>query len=311
MSLFDAYVFADWSAASCIQPKKPTADAVWTSEYVPRDNYRKENYHRLRKDAITHITNLLIEHVREKRRVLVGFDFPYGYPSGFAQALGFNPGAGAWWKVWAELADRIKDLADNKNNRFKVAETLNTIAGNSRAGPFWGCPVRYKADNLNRCSPDFPFRAANGTTLQRLRLVETRLPGTKEVWGLYGPGRAGSQALVGIPYLYGLRLHPKLMRFSLVWPFETLFTPIPSKINTPFILHAEIWPGVIKKRVQALMGKNPGIIRDEAQVRAMCTWTAEMDQQNLLGNFLAQPVGLNPNEIQFCLQEEGWILGAK
>lgn len=311
MPLFDAYLFVDWSAANGAQPQHPISNAVWTGELVPDLNYRQETYHRTRNEGVTYVTNVLLVYVQEKRRVLVGLDFPYGYPSGFARALCLHPGAQAWLKIWAELANRVEDTVNNINNRFIAAGDLNAIAGNEQAGPFWGCPTQYQTDNLSSHSPGFPFHAANGVVLQRLRLVEKRLPRTQEAWGLYGPGRVGGQALVGIPYLYKLRRHTDLSLYSRVWPFETLFTQTLPVTHGPFILHAEIWPGVVNERVQSITETNPTIIRDKAQVRAMCEWAAELDSQDLLKQFFAKPNGLNPQQIQTCLEEEGWILGAE
>ena len=106
MSLCDAYVAADWSAASVVQPTRPTADAVWVDECVRGSCTPRESYFRTRDAGITHITGVLTEHVRERRRVLVGFDFPYGYPAGFTAALALPQGC-PWWAIWAALADRV------------------------------------------------------------------------------------------------------------------------------------------------------------------------------------------------------------
>jgi len=307
--LFDAYIFVDWSAANGVQPRRPTADAVWSGELIPSLNYQQETYHQTRKDGASHVINVLLEHVKEKRRVLVGFDFPYGYPSGFARALNLPSGTQAWWEIWTELALRVEDRTNNQNNRFHAAGELNAITGCGKTGPFWGCPTQYETNNLKRYSPGFPFITACGV-LQRLRIVENRLPGTQEVWGLFGPGRVGSQALVGIPYLYKLRRHLELVQFSRVWPFETLFTVTPSVAQGPFVLHAEIWPGVVDDRVRQMMIIYPDLIRDRAQVRAMCEWAAELDLQGSLEHLFTQPKGLSPQQIQACIEEEGWILGA-
>lgn len=311
MPLFDAYVFVDWSATNSAQSQQPTADAVWSGELIPQLKYQKEIYHRTRNDGAEHVTSVLVDHVKEKRRVLVGFDFPYGYPIGFGSALSLPPGAQSWWEIWAELADRVEDTANNINNRFIAAGELNAIAGDGQAGPFWGCPVGTEIVNLQPHSPGFPFLATGGVLLQRLRLVETRLPGTQETWGLFGAGRVGSQALVGLPYVYKLRRHLELVRVSRVWPFETLFTQTPSVTQGPFVLHAEIWPGVVDERVRELVNIAPELIRDRAQVRAMCEWAAELDDQDALGQFFTQPNGLNPQQVQACIEQEGWILGAR
>jgi hypothetical protein len=50
--------------------------------------------------------------------VFVGFDFPYGYPSGFSSALGLEGTMPAWRLTWDELARLVSDGPDNRNNRF-------------------------------------------------------------------------------------------------------------------------------------------------------------------------------------------------
>jgi len=251
-----------------------------------------------------------VAHVKEKRRVIVGFDFPYGYPAGFSSALGLPSGPRSWLAVWTHLAEKVQDAANNKNNRFTAAGELNTIAGNDNMGPFWGCPVGTKITNLRGRSPAFPFNTKGGVLLQRLRIVETLLPGTQEAWKLFGAGSVGSQALVGIPYVYKLRRHMELVQLSQVWPFETRFTPAPTLGQRPFVLHAEIWPGVVRQMAQGLVNANPALIRDQAQVRAMCEWTAECDEQGMLGRFFGPPNGLNQQQTQVCVEQEGWVLGA-
>ena len=57
------------------------------------------------------------------RRLLIGFDFPFGYPAGTAARLGLR--GLAWRNLWQTLEDRIADGKDNRNNRFDVAESLN------------------------------------------------------------------------------------------------------------------------------------------------------------------------------------------
>ena len=79
-------------------------------------------------------------------RVLVGFDFPLGYPAGFAARLGLS--GPPWRAVWDEIAGLITDDERNRNNRFDVADALNRrVSGGGF--PFWGCPAG-AGQNLSR-----------------------------------------------------------------------------------------------------------------------------------------------------------------
>jgi precorrin-8X/cobalt-precorrin-8 methylmutase len=309
MSLFDEYLFVDWSAANGAQSPQPRADAVWIGELVPGVR-QLETYHRTRESGVSHVARVLQDGVADQRRVLVGFDFPYGYPDGFSIALDLPSGRHSWWMVWAELAHRVRDTSNNENNRFTAAGELNAIIGNGQGGPFWGAPVRTAVANLGRLSPGFPFRCPRGEQLSRLRTVDARLPGTQEAWKLFGAGSVGSQALTGIPYVYSLRRSVVLARVSRVWPFETGFTSTPCPSEGPFVLHAEIWPGVVEDRVQMLTAADRTLIRDRVQVRAMCEWAAECDAANQLGKYFNMPANLHPQQVQACLENEGWVLGA-
>ena len=87
-------------------------------------------------------------------------------------------------------------------------------------------------------------------------------------------------------------------------------TPVPSPDQGPCILHAEIWPGVVEQKVQALVAANPGLIRDRAQVCAMCEWAAKCDEAETLGQYFDMPAALNQQQAQMCLEQEGRVLGA-
>ena len=236
MTLFDTYLFIDWSAANVVHFQQPTANAVWAGELVNRSGFKCETYFRTRNAAIEHVSAVLLNHIKEGRRVLVGFDFSYAYPSGFAKALALPNGPQSWWAVWSELARKIQDNAKNESNRFLVAGELNAMVDSEKSGPFWGCPVGTKTSGLQPRSPGFPFTTRENKPLQRLRIVENRLSGVQETWKLYGAGSVGSQALVGIPYVYKLHRHPKLAHISRVWPFETQFTSTPTPKQGPYYL---------------------------------------------------------------------------
>ena len=125
MALFDSYVMVDWSAES--RPKRGK-DSIWLAA-LRRIGGRWEAAAPVnpptRAEAAAAIEALLDAERAAGRRVLIGFDFPLGYPQGFAARLGL---AGAPWRaVWQEYARLLADDAANGNNRFAVAEALNQI----------------------------------------------------------------------------------------------------------------------------------------------------------------------------------------
>ncbi len=311
MPLFDVYIFVDWNATNILGPQRPAQDNVWIGEHYSNEKYC-EKYCRSRSDCIEYLVAILRNSIRKRSRVLLGFDFPYGYPRGLNKALGHNKGSQSWWNTWEEISGRIRDASNNNNNRFQVANELNAKIGGSATGPFWGRPNNdnfNKLQHLSTNGPGFPYQTRNGTYLAKFRITESRLSIIHESWGLFGQGRAGSQALVGIPRLYYLRTHDELSGYSKVWPFETGFTQVPVPKQGPFILHAEIWPGLVKERA-TLLEEGAHFIRDQAQVRAMCQWAAKLDNRNELGNLFGPPAGLSEKQMQDCIEEEGWILGA-
>ena len=311
MPLFETYIFVDWSARSKLAPQIPSKDAIWVGVLTPSRNDLNETYFRGRRDCFHFIVKRLLHHFKLNHRVLLGFDFAYGYPQGLASTLNLPVNnQNAWWHIWTELATRIEDAEDNTNNRFTVASVLNDMAGSGNGGPFWGVPVGKSTKHLYPQSPGFPFKTQNGANLDRLRITESRLRRTQETWKLLGVGSVGGQTLVGIPYLHRLRRHAELANISAVWPFETNFTQTPSPEMGPYVVHTEIWPGVVRDAVASIIEKRKVAIRDQIQVRTLCQWAADLDEKNELGQLFKTPSGLDSGQIQNCIEHEGWILGA-
>lgn len=297
----------DWSGRGTLSPVGHVEDAIWIGELV-RGGAGTATYRRGRAEATRDVRERLQGHVTAGRRVLVGFDFPYGYPAGLAAALALDGGA-PWRAVWDHLDGAIADDAANRSNRFAVAAEMNRRVGGG-PGPFWGCPTAEVRDGLTatmRGLFGFPF-TAGGTSLARLRLTETRTRGVQETWKLMGAGSVGSQALLGIPRVRALRGDPDLAPVSAVWPFETGFTPTPVPTTGPSVLHAEIWPGITGPAALDVEVAATGAIRDEAQVRLMCRWAAERDDAGTLGDHFDRPSGLADEQIATVVREEGWIL---
>ena len=94
--MFDTFVIIDWSAAN--QPNTGR-DSIWICA-VDRDGVQRliENP-RTRHGAKNLLGGLLSEATARGERVLLGFDFPFGYPAGFAARLGLNASP-PWRAVW-------------------------------------------------------------------------------------------------------------------------------------------------------------------------------------------------------------------
>jgi hypothetical protein len=90
-----------------------------------------------RTEAIHLIQSLLVNEIESKRRVLICFDFAYGYPIDFAAALQAATGKSdcdlPWLLAWQYLSEHIKDdertapgaKPSNRSNRFEVANQIN------------------------------------------------------------------------------------------------------------------------------------------------------------------------------------------
>ncbi len=308
--LFDVYIAVDWSARSRPSPPRPSPDSVWVGErlapHLSDETGIGEAYWRTRHAGRSYLRDRLLHHVKHNRRVFIGLDFPYGYPSRFSSALDLNGDAPPWRLIWNELTRLIVDNEDNSNNRFDVADELNSRCGGPTPGPLWGHPVgrNYAALGIRGPAPGYPYPVRPGLALERLRWADRREKRVQPIWKLFGNGSVGSQCLVGIPTVCRLRDDPDLSAVSRVWPFETGFTSRPTPAQGPFILHVEIWPGIVPGPLDASIA-----IRDQAQVRAMVDWLSQLDDEGRLGALFDTPDNLSPEAIQACVEEEGWIIG--
>ena len=269
---FDTILMVDWSARSKPSPKKPTKDAIFIGRVKSRKT--EVTYHRTRADTVRAIQQEFDQALAENRRVLAGFDFPFGYPKGFAKAVAGRASALALWE-W--LAARVEDEDDNSNNRFDIAEALNQRFPG--VGPFWGCPP-------GRATRDLPMKGSerSGHGLPERRQVEVLLPRAQSCWKLFTTGSVGSQVLLGLPRLQSLRV--KYGRQMAVAPFDTHDAPI---------VLAEIYPSLLDLEVRAR--QQEGEILDAAQVRVL----AEA--------FFGLPAERLPKMLSEGDPEEGWILG--
>ena len=284
--MFDRFVVVDWSANSA---PKLGRDSIWIGVHDHTGVVSVTNL-ATRASAEAFLVELLESDTTSS--TLVGVDFSLGYPMGTAAALGLS--GTPWSAMWALLADHIDDDDRNGNNRFAVAAALNQrLTGG--AAPFWGCPPSAAGTHLATTKPSGAgslgwFRA----TEEALRTQGCR---PFSSWQLLGAGAVGSQSLLGVGRLHGLR--GRLGDRMDIWPFTTGFDS--PTLGDGSIVVAEVWPSMLT------IDDTGETVRDAAQVRTTAGWLAEIDRSGGL-DALFSPV-LPPEVSAAAVAEEGWVLG--
>ena len=280
MGGFDRVIIVDWSASSTPSPQRPSVDAIWIG--CADSTGCSAQYHRTRASAEAALRSAVAAAQISGARLLIGCDFPFGYPAGFAHAL---TGQAAARAVWDYLAAHICDGADNGNNRFEVAGAINAqLAAVGQHGPFWGCPAgRVRANLPARKLADY-----SALPFAEKRAIDTKIPSAQLVWKLFTTGSVGSQSLMGLPMIARL----SAMQGVRVWPFD---------VDLGDIVLAEVYPSLLALRVTQALRADPNAIKDEVQVRLLARAFLHQDSA-AWAKMLAIP---HENA-----REEGWILGA-
>lgn len=276
---FDRVVIVDWSAANL--PTSPTrkANAVWVGCHDAEGG--AEWHHRTRAAAVEQVGALIDTARTQGQRLLIGFDFAFGYPIGFAERLTGQASAAA---VWRWLAETVEDAPDNRNNRFAVASRINARFPEG-PGPFWSHPSEQHWPDLPPRRVEIDYAALG---LAEHRLAEAAAKGAKSPWMLFNPGSVGSQSLLGLPVIHRLTQRPGVA----VWPFDADAPKAP-------VMLAEVYPSLLAGPV-AILANRLGITADQAQVRLLSASLWRLAQANALGPLLQTP----PEAAT-----EGWILG--
>lgn len=259
MTQFMSFAMVDWSGGNDTGPR-PRKDAIWAC-VARRGAVQEPVYLRNRVVAEAWLQELIEQEYAAGRRLLIGFDFPFGYPKGFARAI---TGSDDPLKLWEWFEARVED-EPNKNNRFDLAGQINVSLGGQ--GPFW-------TNALKRDIPGLPrTKASYHNPFQDRRDVEHLAKGSFTCWQLAGAGAVGSQVIMGLPVLERLR-RASADKIA-VWPYETLDKPI---------AFVEIWPSMTA-------GPAPdGWIKDAWQVHQLATQLSAMSADEL-NRKLDAPVG--------------------
>ena len=295
MPLFHTHLVVDWSARSRPSPVRPAKDSIWWAvAHTDGGAAKAPEYARTRHDALQRLARLVAGELDADRRVLVGFDFPFGYPAGVAKHLTGQPSA---LVLWDWLAARIEDRMDNANNRYEVATAIN--ASYPGLGPFWGRP---KAWHFPRIPLGGSARTCRDAHPAERRIADCHATGAKTAWQLAYAGSVGSQMLLGLPALKRLIADPLVRGRCALWPFNTgLSAP-----DAPAVI-AEVYPSLLRGEVAARKGDDE--ILDRAQVRVNADAFARLDAGGRLSPLFAGAPSLTPTERRLVETEEAWILG--
>jgi hypothetical protein len=294
--LFSAYVIVDWSAAS-----KPTtgADSIWIGVLKRDVRFRLafESYNEATRTAAEARLNTILADLKKRsERALVGFDFPMGFPRGFAETMKLK--GDPWRAAWDELGKRVVDKPTNVNNRFNVAAQLNRLLTDGPF-PFWGAPPKDVQTTLMATKP----RAHGPGDLPEFRHADLAAKGAASIWKTYYNGSVGGQAIMGIPV--ARRLKDARAGAAKVWPFETGFKGLTeADLEGVEVVMAEVYPSLIKGAAL------PGEVKDQTQVRTTAEHFAKLDEANRLGEVFAPAKGTAAEVVLDAEREEGWILGA-
>jgi len=267
---FDRVAIVDWNAGNDTGPT-PRKDAIWAA-VAGREGVEETIYLRNRVVAFDWLTALIEQEMTKGRKLLIGFDFPLGYPEHFAAAI-----TTSFWpmKLWDFYSEALEDTPKG-NNRFDLAGELN--ARFPGVGPFW-------FNALKRDIPHLPRTRKERTKLhgqKERRVTENKHKGTFTVWQMGGAGSVGGQTMTGLAALSRLRsVFPGKIA---VFPFD---------IHPAPVMLAEVWPTLIDPAVKQC----GDVIRDRAQVRLLAQAFARL------------PKATFSRMLSVDAPVEGWILG--
>lgn len=294
--IFDAYLMVDWSSSS-----SPVIgnDSIWIAGGAWSDRaftLLSPLNVPTRLQAVEILREKLLLWRKEGKRVLVGLDFAFGYPAGFANALGLTSDRrGAWKALHEHFAMNVEDSTQNVHNRDSFADECNRRVG--APGPFWGCAAKSATRSLTQQRIgvfQFPHHALE--EWRATDLIARRRVITQSVWNLNCGVSVGGQTILGIKHLDGLACSVDGHR----WPFEGWGTP-----DEPAIWFAEIFPSLVRYPEWSERYKTQ---RDRTQVQSCVRYAAERDAAGMLKRDFAKPDMLDGGTLGRAEGEEGWML---
>ena len=273
---FDAYVMVDWSSSSSPVTGNDSvwiASGAWSNRTFTAGSPQNVP---TRVQAAEILRKQLVLWRDEGKRVLVGLDFAFGYPAGFASALGLTSASRAWRALHQHFASNVKDSAQNLHNRDAFADDCNRQVG--APGPFWGCAASAATRTLTQQRIGvFQFPHHKLEEWRATDIAARRRVTTQSVWKLNCGISVGGQTILGIKHLHDLARSIDGQR----WPFEGWSTP-----DGPAIWFAEIFPSLVRYLEWTDEYKAR---RDRTQVQSCVRHAAERDSAGKLKGDFARP----------------------
>ena len=168
----------DWACGADTGPR-PRRDAIWVAVWRA-GRLEPATYLRNRAVALDWLAALVSAERVAGRRLLVGFDFPFGYPAGFAARV---TGRADPLGLWDWLASALDALPAGEG-RFDLAAQLNRCFPG--IGPFWFNGLRRDISDLPRQG-----RMVGGHGLPLRRETEAQAPGASPCGRWAEPARSG------------------------------------------------------------------------------------------------------------------------
>ncbi len=292
MTMFNGYIMVDWSAANS---RTTGADSIWVAELLGDLTQIKLMNYPTRTCVRKYLKSIMKEATEKNHRLLIGFDFPFGYPANAYSKFCFKD-YNNWYSLSQFIHDKITDTDKNKNNRFDVASDFNKCFPDNN-GPFWGRPTDKKNKDKYPYLKNENPKIYNEKLISEFRHVEDKLKEqtgkqAKSVWQLFSGVTVGSQTLMGIPTLHKLKKYTNCA----IWPFESID-------NKSKHVIAEIYPSIWKSKEEDK--RNLGLVKDAGQVKTVVEQIFCHDRDDSLQDLFNAPNSYGEN----ITEKEGWILG--
>ncbi len=123
----------DWACGADTGPR-PRRDAIWVAVWRA-GRLEPATYLRNRAVALDWLSALVAAERAAGRRLLVGFDFPFGYPAGFATRI---TGRADPLGLWAWLASAMRAGSETIRDRAQVAVMTHALAAAQETGGLAG-----------------------------------------------------------------------------------------------------------------------------------------------------------------------------